>query len=157
MNNKSEIIIQKLVKTGSVIDAVLVSHQAELITNPMGEWDEESITGMAAAMLFLTDTTGEHLGWSPLEQMWLQAKENYFIGIRCDNEVFLLVKAINNSPLGGLRMAINRTVKALKTALDSEVILDGEKITPDSYNGEPPDLEGMEGKEVMWRGRKLQS
>lgn len=150
------LILKKLVtKNRGIQDAVLISSDAEFITYPLAEWDEESITTMTAQMLYLTDTTREHLGWSLLEQMWLQAEENYFIGIRCSNEVFLLVKAINNSPLGGLRMAINRTVKALKTALDSEVILDGEKISPDNHNGDSPNLEGMEGEEVMWRGKKL--
>ena len=151
-------IVKKLVtKNRGIQDAVLISSEAEFITYPLAEWDEESIRTMTAQMLYLTETTREHLGWSLLEQMWLQAKDNYFIGIRCDNEVFLLVKAINNSPLGGLRMAINNTVKDLQKLLDSEDPFDSGEISPDSNNGDSPNLEAIEGEEVMWRGRKLQS
>lgn len=142
-------------KHRGIQDAVLISSEAELITNPMGEWDEESITTMAVQMLYLTGTTREHLGWSFLEQMWLQAKDNYFIGIRCDNQVFLLVKAIQAGPLGGLRITINSTVKELQKLLNSEAPFYSGEISPDSHNGEPSNLEAIEGEEVMWRGRKL--
>ena len=149
-------ILKKLVtKNRGIQDAVLVSSEAELITYPLAEWDEESITTMAAQMLYLTDKTREHLGWSSLEQMWLQAEDNYFIGIRCSNEVFLLVKAINAGPLGGLRMEINRTVKQLEKLLNSDVVLDPGEITQDGYNGDFVNNESREGEEGTWRGRKL--
>ena len=149
-------ILKKLVtKNRGIQDAVLVSSEAELITYPMAEWDEESITAMAAQMLYLTERTREHLGWPLLEQMWLQAEENYFIGIRCSNEVFLLIKAINAGPLGGLRMEINRTVKQLDKILNSDVILDPEKITQDSYKEDFANTEPREEEGGMWRGRKL--
>lgn len=153
--NSCEIILQKLVKSGAVRDAVLVSHEAELITQPMGEWDEESIIGMATAMLFLNDSTRKHLGWSLLEQMWLQAEEHYFIGIRCNNEVLFLVKAINAGPLGGLRIAINRTIKQLDKLLNSDVVLAPEEMTQDNYNGDFLKTEPREGEQGMWRGIKL--
>ncbi|HAG82165.1 MAG TPA: hypothetical protein DCL61_13620 [Cyanobacteria bacterium UBA12227] len=126
-----------LANTRGIEDAVLVSQEAELIADPIQGWDEQSAMGMAVAMFGLTDNTYEHLGWPGLDQMWLQAQDHYFIGVRCTDDVYLLVKAVHAGRLGELRMAVERTVEQLQAAIDPQAVPASNPpvLPPSTHNG----------------------
>lgn len=151
-------ILRKFVtNTRGIEDAVLVSDEAELISDPVQGWDEESIVGMVVAMFGLTDKTYEHLGWLVLDQMWLQTADHFLIGIRCSTDVYLLVKAIHAGRLGELRMAIDRAVEQLRAALDNTFI-ESPLTEPTTDTTAPPTTTpppASTDNRVKYRNRKL--
>lgn len=144
-------ILRKFVaNTRGLEDAVLVSEEAELISDPIQGWDEGSVMGMAVAMFSLTDSTSEHLGWPVLQQMWLQTEESYLIGVCCTSEVYLLVKAINTGRLGELRIAIERTVEQVQGVMTSQTFGVPTEQSPPAKEQAPPSTDNK----LKYRNRR---
>ena len=155
----NEIIEKKLTTNRSVENAVLVSDENETINNPIQEWNEDSVIDMALMMRILNAKAQNNLNWSGCEQMWLHSKDSYFVAVRCSKGVLLLIQANNAVPLGGLRMIIYDTVKALEAELGSEEPFTPE-AKPNNINSSiytPTELETdfeTDDGEMIWRGRR---
>ncbi|NEO98063.1 MAG: hypothetical protein F6K58_05070 [Symploca sp. SIO2E9] len=172
-SDKRDSILKQLINSARGIqDAVLVDDEALVINNPLQEWDEDSASGMATAMFFLRDSTREHLHWSVLTHMLLETEDGYFIGIPCNQEIFLLVQASKDGKLGEIRRVINRAVRQIQTQLQAEEFFDVEsdngKITKtlvDDYktklqDNEPftrpkPEANSDANSEIKYRNRRI--
>jgi predicted regulator of Ras-like GTPase activity (Roadblock/LC7/MglB family) len=127
MNERVDQILRELASQSLAIEgAILVSSEGQPITTAMGIQSNSAII-MAGTMLRLAEQVCEEFKWQEIEQVSIRAPEGYLTLIRCNEDVFLLVKTAK-VPWGGLDRGIHRTIKILQTELQT---IEVPKLKPD--------------------------
>jgi len=128
MYEELEIILREFVTTSeSIEDAVLVSDLAELLHQPIQGWNEEYVFEIATLLLYTTERINNRSDFSQIENIWIETKDSYLIGVYCSSKILLLVKANSDGLQGRLRMNIQQIVEKIKAVIGSE----------EFYNTEP--------------------
>jgi predicted regulator of Ras-like GTPase activity (Roadblock/LC7/MglB family) len=113
---KIEKILQDLIAKPIGIQGVaLVSAEGQPILSPIGINKNNTLI-MAGSMLYLAKNTQDEFQWQNIENITVRASEGYIILVRCDRDIFLLIKA-GKALSGLLEVEINRTIEKLQATL----------------------------------------
>lgn len=131
MNNQRDKILQYLITKYPYIEyASLFSDQAELINQPVGHWleDEENIELMVGKILYVFRELSSLLNKNEIEQevieqLWLKQPQANIIFVRCQPDIFLLIKTNDKGFLGELRKVVDVAAKKIKKSWESEDML----------------------------------
>lgn len=131
MNNQRDEILQHLIAKYPYIEyASLFSDQAELINQPVGHWleeNEENIELMVGKILYVLRELSSQLNKNEIEreeieQIWLKLGQGNIIFVRCQSDIFLVVKTNDKAFLGELRKVIDGAANKIQKSWESEDI-----------------------------------
>lgn len=131
MNNQRDEILQHLITKYPYIEyASLFSDQAELINQPVGHWleeQEENLELMVGKILYVfqelsTMFNKNEIEQEKIEQIWLKQTQSNIIFVRCQPDVFLVIKTNDRGFLGELRKVVDVAAQKIRKSCESEEI-----------------------------------